>query len=99
MGDEVKRESERMLVDDWEADNGMEGSAENGRAEGEPEESKEARTRDPVLVKRDEFSYSLLEALTLRRQMIQADDEDQLNRYNTKANEIFRRLLTDGVVT
>lgn len=31
--------------------------------------------------------------------MIQADDEDQLNRYNSRTNEIFRRLLTDGVVT
>ena len=31
--------------------------------------------------------------------MIQADDEDQLNRYNSRTNEIFRCLLTDGVVT
>lgn len=72
MGDEVKRESERMLVDDWEADNGVEAINENASVEGDAadEESKEAavgRVIEPVYVKRDEFSYSLLEAMSLKR--------------------------------
>ena len=50
-------------------------------------------------VVRDEFTYSLLEAFWMRRQVLEADkDEEKIAQYHERVRDLYQALVTKAIV-
>lgn len=97
----------QMLVDDWDTGNPDSqresstkqklqtlGSMELQARESSATAAVEAEPKGATI--RDEFSYSLLEAMWMRRQML--TDEDKIQVYHEKVKEMYQALLAKSIL-
>ena len=84
-----------MQVDDWDQNDGNE---EQKAAATEKSSADHAESTQNETTSRDEFSYSLLEAIWTRRQMLDPEDEAGLQTYNERVKEMYVELLAKNIV-